>query len=265
MVPLRERHILKDHDGGVMSMRRGQLEIHPELNEIAGPGGRERIEPQAMTVLELLTREPGRVWPRSELLERGWPGRVVADSTLTGVISRLRRSLQSVGAEDTRIETRSKRGYVLVVTTSNRRPHRVMPAAAASLAMVFLTLVAWGLTRPPSLTSLEGVRLDFEIAGPDREIATPVIWLQEDAAGEIFLDDGEPLHIRIVPRLQADGLIRLAVEARTASHWTGFEQSVGLGTESRFELRSARPGAEYEIRFVASLADPPAYPQEIRR
>lgn len=255
-----------------MPIRLGQLEIHAELNEICGPAGRRRLEPQAMAVLELFVAEPGRAWPRDELLDRAWPGRVVSDATLTGVISRLRRTLADAGITDVRIETRSKRGYMLILSetlsarASSRRRWLLGTAGLASILLLgaLAAGVAPGLL-PQERSSLDGVRLDFDITFPDDSTSKPALWLENGKAGEIRLDGVYPLAIRVVPEIVEGGLLRLRVEAASISHWAGFEQVIGLETESRFVLMSGKPDAPYDIRFVASLDDHPKPPQETPR
>src|SRR5690606_5722444 len=145
----------------------------------------QRLEPQAVVVLELLSEQPGRVWPRGELLDRAWPGRVVSDATLTGVISRLRRALSAAGVADVRIETRSKRGYVLVLSEPAVTPRRspLLPIAGLLLAG-FAIFVPWRSLFPPPLESLAGVRLDFAITFPDGMTSKPVLWLAPGRDGE---------------------------------------------------------------------------------
>lgn len=252
-----------------MPIRLGQLEIHAELNEISGPAGRQRLEPQAVAVLELLVAEPGHIWPRDELLERAWPGRVVSDATLTGVISRLRRTLDDAGVTDVRIETRSKRGYRLVHSNAPVRaltPRRSVPFLFAGLAVAILVVgllpsVLPELFRPPP-EPVDAVRLDFDITFPNGIRSEPVLWVADGKDGEIRLSGDHPLTLHVLPEFAGTGMLRLRIEAAGLSHWTGFEQVIGLGTESRFTLASRKPGARYEIRFVASLDPPPRFPQE---
>ncbi len=243
-----------------MPIRLGQLEIHAELNEIAGPAGRQRLEPQAVTVLELLAGEPDRVWSRDELLDRAWTGRVVSDATLTGVISRLRRALADAGVTDVVIETRSKRGYVLqhpvapLVVDSGCRRKRARLAAGGVVALLLIAAITLFLPEDSGqrLATLDGVQLAFHIIRPDGETSNPVIWLKDNRPGEIRVSGERPLAIRFVPALTLDGLLRLRVEASSGAHWVGYDQAIGLDTESRLVLRGRASGSAYDIRFTAS-------------
>lgn len=61
--------------------------------------GRDRAcSRRALSLLELLCQRPGRVWPRSELLDALWPGgQVVADESLSQLVFRLRAALGTYG------------------------------------------------------------------------------------------------------------------------------------------------------------------------
>lgn len=238
-----------------MSMKRGQLEIFSELNEIAGPGGHQRLEPQAMDVLELLASEPGKVWLREELLDSAWPGRVVSDATLTGVISRLRAALTAANVTDVCIETRSKRGYRLVLTgaapggsTFNRSPRRMLLVASAGVVLA----LAAALFIVPRQT-LEGVSLVFDITLPSGEHVEPVIWLKEASEGSIH---GQGLDIRVVPHLESGGLVRLQFEAASLAHWAAFEHVLALGAENQFTLVSDVSSKPYRVRFRLERGKP---------
>lgn len=247
-----------------MPLQLGQLEIFAELNEIAGPAGRRRLEPQAVTVLELLAREPGRVWSRDELLEAAWPGRIVSDATLTGVISRLRAALAAAGVRDVGIETRSKRGYVLVeAPQSTATAHRMWSAPIAAIIVLMVMVVgvaAYFIRLPQPLQSLDGVRLAFVITASDVVHAEPVIWLQEGREGEIHVGGEHSLKLRVLPRLDATGLIRLQVEASSLSHWTSFDHVIGLDRQHEFALRADDGSDAYQVKFIASLHPGPQLP-----
>lgn len=257
-------------DARMKPIQRGQLEIHPELNEIAGPAGRQRVEPQAIAVLNLLAHEPGKVWSREALLDEAWGERVVSDATLTGVISRLRHSLRTAGVDDVRIETRSKRGYRLVIEhadspaeSGRRRRFRLIAAVPAALLAVIAT--TWLLWPPPQLASLQNVKLAFEIKLPDGERISPEVWLREGTEGLIQSEGDYPLDIRFTPQLESTGLIRLSFRAATLSHWAGFDHVLALDTDNEFSLPASVPGKSYRVHFRAewvSAVDVPVRPQE---
>jgi len=109
---------------------------------VAGPGGTVRLEPKVMEVLTVLSRHPGRVVSRAELMETVWPRVLVTEHTLSRCIYQLRQELRKLGRQSDRadydpIETLPKRGYRLLATcetlsaadsASLREPTAEMPA-----------------------------------------------------------------------------------------------------------------------------------------
>ncbi len=130
-----------------------ELVVDPDAGEVAGPGGREKLDPKVMDVLVMLAQHAGHVVLREDLLTRLWPGTVVTDDALTRCIYELRRQLSLAGGDErykAMLETIPKRGYRLngevrpavaaqpVLPTS--RPK--WPLAAVSAAVV-IAAAAW--------------------------------------------------------------------------------------------------------------------------
>jgi DNA-binding winged helix-turn-helix (wHTH) protein len=95
--------------------------VDPREGTVAGPGGTVRLEPKVMAVLGVLSRHPGHVVPREELLDTVWPGVVVTEHTLSRCIYQLRHELGKIGQNPDQenynpIETLPKRGYRLLAT-----------------------------------------------------------------------------------------------------------------------------------------------------
>ena len=95
--------------------------VDPNEGEVTGPGGTVRLEPKVMDVLAVLSRHPGRLVPRDELLDKVWPDVVVTEHTLSRCIYQLRSELGKIGGEQDKvsynpIETLPKRGYRLLAT-----------------------------------------------------------------------------------------------------------------------------------------------------
>ncbi|MBW3568007.1 MAG: winged helix-turn-helix domain-containing protein [Proteobacteria bacterium] len=243
-----------------MPIQRGQLEILVDLNEIRGPAGHQRLEPQAMIVLELLASAPGKVWSREQLLDSAWQGRVVSDATLTGVVSRLRRVVKAVGADGVRIETRSKRGYVLVESLAAvekvQRPWAVRGYAAAiiGIALILLVLSARLL---PGKTTIHGdhlgdyVLLTFSIDTPWGETVEPIILTEQGHPGEIQMFDDQPLIIKVLPQDRGGSDVHLRFELSGISHWGTFEHVVSYGEETRLQMPVDDSGKQYDLRFTA--------------
>ena len=98
-----------------------ELSIDLREGTLSGPSGTVRLEPKVMEVLVALSRHPGRVVSRDELLDTVWPGVVVTEHTLSRCIYQLRTGLGKIGKEPGRedynpIETLPRRGYRLLAT-----------------------------------------------------------------------------------------------------------------------------------------------------
>jgi DNA-binding winged helix-turn-helix (wHTH) protein len=93
--------------------------VDPLEGTVAGPGGTVRLEPKVMEVLGVLSRNPGRVVTRDELLNTVWPDVVVTEHTLSRCIYQLRHEVGKIAkapgqADFNPIETLPKRGYRLL-------------------------------------------------------------------------------------------------------------------------------------------------------
>jgi TolB-like protein/DNA-binding winged helix-turn-helix (wHTH) protein/tetratricopeptide (TPR) repeat protein len=111
------------------------LRIEPPTGEVAGPGGREQLDPKVMAVLVTLAGRAGRVVTREELLSQVWPGAVVSDDALTRCIYELRRHLSQAGGDErykAMLDTLPKRGYRLNVTVSPPEEAGTKPAPPAA-------------------------------------------------------------------------------------------------------------------------------------
>lgn len=239
-----------------------QLEFDMASGEIAGPGGRERLEPQAMAVLDALATQRDQVVSRDALLERAWDGRIVSDSTVSAVISQLRAALRRIQADDVRIATLSKRGYRLdVMQAADEGTRRqaswwrrgLLPGAIAGTLSLLFAVALWQF-RPPVLpSSLDGVRLDFVITLPDGNVVEPMIWLEPGTAGRIAIGDDYPLAVNVVPHVDAARRLLLDLEVSNGNHWSSNRYITALDTENRLQLREAEGPGEYDIRFSPSL------------
>ncbi len=132
----------------------GELRIDPYAGEVAGPGGREKLDPKVMDVLVMLARSAGHVVLRDDLLARLWPNAVATDESLSRCIYELRRQLNLAGGDDrykAMLETVPKRGYRLngLVTpvapepADRLAPRPKWPIAAAAAAAIIVAATAW--------------------------------------------------------------------------------------------------------------------------
>lgn len=70
------------------------IELDLDAHRLLVDGRQRACSRRAMALLQLLCERPGRVWPRSELLDALWPGgQVVADESLSQLVFRLRAAL----------------------------------------------------------------------------------------------------------------------------------------------------------------------------
>ncbi|WP_165961094.1 winged helix-turn-helix domain-containing protein [Qipengyuania sediminis] len=91
----------------------GTARIDAASHSIRGPGGTVVLRPQVMLVFLALHEAGGRVVGRDDLIARAWSGRFVAEDSLNGAISELRRALRAAGVDDVEVVTVPKTGYRL--------------------------------------------------------------------------------------------------------------------------------------------------------
>jgi serine/threonine-protein kinase len=131
----------------------GPIRFDPATGELAGPGGRERLDLKVAGVLIALQARIGEVVSREELLASVWPGLVVTDDVLRRCIYQLRNHLGRTGGDPdckSLLETLPKRGYLLhagsaggtgAAGTPPRARRRWL--AAAALAVGVVAAAAW--------------------------------------------------------------------------------------------------------------------------
>lgn len=114
--------------------------VDPREGTVAGTGGTVRLEPKVMAVLGVLTKHPGRLVSRDELLETVWPGVIVTEHTLSRCIYQLRHELGKIGSEPGQtkfnpIETLPKRGYRLLADFETVSPGDSLSSRDLSIRM----------------------------------------------------------------------------------------------------------------------------------
>jgi serine/threonine-protein kinase len=135
----------------------GPIQFDPATGELAGPGGRERLDLKVAGVLVALHARRGEVVSREELLASVWPGVVVTDDVLRRCIYQLRNHLGRAGGDascKSLLETLPKRGSLLHAEAPRDDAAAVPPArvrwpwvAAAALAVAFTSAGAWLVLR----------------------------------------------------------------------------------------------------------------------
>src|SRR5262245_60417541 len=115
-------------------LRLGGLEVRPPTCEVAGPAGRETLQPRIMQVLVALTTAHGEVVSRDDLIRRCWEGRAVGDDAINRCIAKLRQ----VGAQHAAftVETVPRVGYRLVVQAAPAAPTEMQRAKVPVLAVL---------------------------------------------------------------------------------------------------------------------------------
>lgn len=102
----------------------GCLLVQPPLRQITDPDGEsETVEPRVLQVLIALSRAPGTVVSRDDLIASCWGGRIVGDDAINRVIGQARRIAEGIGRSSFRIETVARVGYRLLEDT----PHSAVP------------------------------------------------------------------------------------------------------------------------------------------
>ncbi len=96
--------------------RLGPLMIDLDQGLVSGPNGASGLTPRAEDLLLLLSRRANTLVSREDILETVWAGRVVEDAAITNCVWQIRRALGPDGKDI--LQTRTKRGYVLVVADS---------------------------------------------------------------------------------------------------------------------------------------------------
>lgn len=232
-----------------------QLSFDSRLGEIRGPAGVRPLKPQTMAVLELLSDPPGQICSRDELLAGAWPGKVVADSTIASVISQLRRALREIGVSDAVIETRSKRGYRLVVREPSKTPPRPRLLAAAAVVAIVgcATLIGWHYGQSAQAQDL--VRLEFELTQPAGagKTRTPALVLSPNARGTIGLagQNAGYLWIEAAPHDAHTVQLKFCLAEREEP-LAAVEHVTPYGTQTKLTLPGVTDEHPYDVRVTAT-------------
>ncbi|HEX6901636.1 MAG TPA: winged helix-turn-helix domain-containing protein [Thermoanaerobaculia bacterium] len=96
--------------------------IQPQLSQLEGPTGVERVEPRSIQVLALLAERAGEVVSREDLLGAVWGETFVTEEVLTHAIWDLRRALRDDSKKPRFIQTVPRRGYRLTAAVFRLEP-----------------------------------------------------------------------------------------------------------------------------------------------
>ncbi len=249
-------------------IRVGRFEIDPETGDIRQGGETNRLQPQALALLQVLVEEPGRVVTREELRRRLWPDTTVDfEDGLNHAVARLREALSDSAAAPKFIETVPRKGYRFVgsierespALPADRKPDESAPAGRSPgldrrrarqrvawiSAALFVVLVAAGLSWRSSARSHSDLGI--------RSIAVlPLANLSADPSQDYFADGVTEELITMLARSES-----LRVLSRTSTlRYRGSTKSVPeiageLGVDAVVEGSIQRVGDR--VRVAAQL------------
>lgn len=110
----------------------GEVEVRPATRQIIRRGRCDTLEPRVMQVLVALAQARDAVVTRDELILRCWEGRVVSESAINRVLSRLRQFAGEFAGGAFSIETITKVGYRLTVAAPAGASHERVDAEQLS-------------------------------------------------------------------------------------------------------------------------------------
>lgn len=103
----------------IAHFRLGAWLVEPGVNRLTRGCETVRIEPRAMEVLVYLKDRAGELVCKQELIDHVWRAEVVAQGSLTAIISQLRSALHDDTTQPEYIETIHTKGYRLVAEIDN--------------------------------------------------------------------------------------------------------------------------------------------------
>jgi DNA-binding winged helix-turn-helix (wHTH) protein len=92
-----------------------EVEVLPAVRQLVRGEASETLEPRVMQVLVALARADGAVVTRDQLIDWCWDGRIVSESAINRVVSRLRQIAVEFAGGAFKLETINKVGYRLIV------------------------------------------------------------------------------------------------------------------------------------------------------
>jgi TolB-like protein/DNA-binding winged helix-turn-helix (wHTH) protein len=98
-------------NGPGMRYQFGDFELATERYELRKNGIVLHVEPLVFDLIQFLSRHPGRVVTRDEIVDEVWQGRLVSEATIDGCIKSARRILGDSGDNQSYIRTVRGRGF----------------------------------------------------------------------------------------------------------------------------------------------------------
>ncbi len=231
-----------------------ELRIDPLTGEVAGSGGREKLDPKVMQVLAYMAQHAGQVVSREDLLAHLWPNAVVTDDALTRCFYELRRQLSHAGGDEryrALLETLPKRGYRLNGKVTPVPPKRriLTIALAISAAALVTGIVAMFLAR-----SADAPEVSPAAATPNSIAVLPFLDMSAEK-DQAFFSDG--VTEEILNRLSQSENLR--VISRTSSFSFKDESldvpQIGERLNVAYVLEGSVRKARDRVRITAQLID----------
>jgi TolB-like protein len=94
-----------------MIYRLGEFSLDSDRFELRLNGAVQHVEPLVFDMILFLSRNPGRVISRDEIIENVWGGRIVSEATISGCVKSVRKALGDSGDRQTYLETVRGRGF----------------------------------------------------------------------------------------------------------------------------------------------------------
>jgi TolB-like protein/DNA-binding winged helix-turn-helix (wHTH) protein/Tfp pilus assembly protein PilF len=204
-------------------VRFGLFELDLESCELRKKGRLVPLRQQAVTILEMLVQQPGRLVTREQIRERLWGSDTVVefDQGLNNCIRGIRTALQDTAHSPRFVETLPRRGYRFIAPVERIAP-RVATVGAGPIAppprgrswLRWSTLAAVGLVAAVVL-GLTVEWVDPPVASPTDRVrlaVLPFVELSQNAEGDYF---GLGLTEDVIGELGRLHPERLGVIART--------------------------------------------------
>jgi DNA-binding winged helix-turn-helix (wHTH) protein/tetratricopeptide (TPR) repeat protein len=112
----------------------GPFVAEPDTGRLLESGRAVSLAPKPFETLYYLASHPGRVVPKTELMERLWPGTFVTDDVLVQCVVEIRRALHDPAKAPRYVQTVPRRGYQFLAAVRESGNGQPAPAPAPTAA-----------------------------------------------------------------------------------------------------------------------------------